>query len=52
NVIESVQKQLSDSHTIQSNMHRLVEDTRTALSLSGSNHELAKQITQALIDVK
>ncbi|EWS69003.1 chemotaxis protein [Vibrio vulnificus] len=51
NVIESVQKQLSDSHTIQSNMHRLVEDTRTALSLSGSNHELAKQITQALIDV-
>ncbi|EGQ7983907.1 chemotaxis protein [Vibrio vulnificus] len=52
NVIESVQKQLSDSHTIQSNMHHLVEDTRTALSLSGSNHELAKQITQALIDVK
>ncbi|EGR0100344.1 chemotaxis protein [Vibrio vulnificus] len=52
NVIESVKKQLSDSHTIQSNMHRLVEDTRTALSLSGSNHELAKQITQALIDVK
>ncbi|EPF7650708.1 methyl-accepting chemotaxis protein [Vibrio vulnificus] len=52
NVIESVQKQLSDSHTIQSNMHRLVEDTRMALSLSGSNHELAKQITQALIDVK
>ncbi|EPQ8525304.1 methyl-accepting chemotaxis protein [Vibrio vulnificus] len=52
NVIESVQKQLSDSHTIQSNMHRLVEDTRTALLLSGSNHELAKQITQALIDVK
>ncbi|ENK2326063.1 chemotaxis protein [Vibrio vulnificus] len=52
NVIESVQKQLSDSHTIQSHMHRLVEDTRTALSLSGSNHELAKQITQALIDVK
>ncbi|MCA3894118.1 methyl-accepting chemotaxis protein [Vibrio vulnificus] len=52
NVIESVQKQLSDSHTIQSNMHRLVEDTKTALSLSGSNHELAKQITQALIDVK
>ncbi len=35
NVIESVQKQLSDSHTIQSNMHHLVEDTRTALSLSG-----------------
>ncbi|HAS8117726.1 TPA: chemotaxis protein [Vibrio vulnificus] len=52
NVIESVQKQLSDSHTIQSNMHHLVEDTRTVLSLSGSNHELAKQITQALIDVK
>ncbi|MEF3021768.1 methyl-accepting chemotaxis protein [Vibrio mimicus] len=51
NVIESVQKQLSDSQTIQSNMHRLVEDTRVALSLSSSNHELAKQITQALTKV-
>ncbi|NIY83354.1 methyl-accepting chemotaxis protein [Vibrio hepatarius] len=52
NVIQKVRKQLEESHTIQSHMQRLVEDTRTALSLSGANHELAKRIAQALRTLK
>lgn len=48
-VIQRVSKQLEGSHIIQSNMQQLVSDTRTALSLSNSNHELAKEITQALV---
>ncbi len=51
-VIQKVRKQLEESHIIQSHMQRLVEDTRTALSLSGANHELAKRIAQALSTLK
>ncbi|UGA56362.1 methyl-accepting chemotaxis protein [Vibrio sp. VB16] len=47
-VIQSVRRQLQDSHTIQSNMEQLVEDTRIATSLSGSNFELATLITKKL----
>ncbi len=47
-VIQSVRRQLEDSHTIQSNMEQLVEDTRIATSLSGSNYELATLITKKL----
>ncbi|WP_391089353.1 methyl-accepting chemotaxis protein [Vibrio sp. NH-UV-68] len=51
-VIQRVSMQLEGSHIIQSNMQQLVSDTRTALSLSNSNHELAKVITQALTVLK
>ncbi|QIL86328.1 hypothetical protein G7083_10985 [Vibrio sp. HDW18] len=42
-VIEKIHHQLEGSHIIKDNMQKLVNDTRTASSLSSSNHELAKK---------
>lgn len=51
-VIASVQQQLVNSATIQENMQQLVEDTRSAVALSASNHELGESLMKELVVLK
>ncbi|WP_375748124.1 methyl-accepting chemotaxis protein [Vibrio sp. HN007] len=47
-VIESVNKQLQETSHIDDIMSNLLQDTKVSISLSGSNHELAKKILESL----
>jgi methyl-accepting chemotaxis protein len=50
-VIESVNRQLQETSQIDDIMSNLLQDTKVSISLSGSNHELAKKILESLSEL-
>lgn len=47
-VIERINAQLEESNEVKVHMEKLVEDTKTSIELSGSNHQLAQEIVSSL----